>query len=700
MTNAKVAVGVRPWPSWPWLILAAAWLLWRMQAGAGVWDAGELSAAAITLGGSHPPGQPLHALLGWALSLVPLGSMTLRVASLSVLTEIGAAWLLVPVTRRVYALLWGGPAGFMGELAAQLAGLSCLLAAPMWRQASRVEVYGLALLLFIACLERLLAWIAGSRGALRQAALWAGLAAAAHPPHALAGVAVGALFLLALRRRALPEPRALLWAALAFLIGLCGYVYLPLRAFSGATLWGDPTTLDGLWRYVSGAAYQRNLGASEHAGLETARYLLSVVGPAAILGGALTLARATRGGRRSPRTLWALALLPLAAASAALLQPVEPLNPDNVAYFAPAVAALLSVSAASLAGLPLPRWRRPVLSLLLLSFLAVAPLRNDLRTSGRADDPSLETLAAEFTDIPPPRALVVLRSDFAGAAFMRARAEDGARPDVALFIEGLATSSWHWRSLRGHPLFDGRPLRGHGANSQEAWVNGAVAHATGQLAIVSEDDGPVHGRGAVAGPYLAIAARQSDATDTRWTRSVGERLEAELGREALAAPASDSDVVAGLLREEALTRARRLLARRLPGPAGVAYRRALGFLPEELRATVDRLRAPRMIPPPVVHDPAVMLPSEGDALREAATSVLVAGAPADALKLLAWDEARGDARALLQFAIFEWARGAMAEARAALAAFDAAAPELRSEADALRQELDHAEARAASEGNP
>ncbi|NOY94490.1 MAG: hypothetical protein GXP55_25210, partial [Deltaproteobacteria bacterium] len=302
--------------------------------------------------------------------------------------------------------------------------------------------------------------------------------------------------------------------------------------------------------------------------------------------------------------------------SAALLQPVEPLNPDNVAYFAPGVAALLAVSAATLGGLPLRRWRRPALSLILLSFLAVAPLRSDLWASGRADDPSLETLAGEFTDIPPPRALVVLRSDFAGAAFMRARAEDGARPDVALFIEGLATSSWHWRSLRGHPLFDGRALRGHGASSREAWVNGAVAHAMGQVAIVSQDDGPLHGRGAVAGPYLAIAARQPDATDARWTTSIGERLEAELGREAAAASPSDADVVAGVLREEALSRARRLLARRLPGPAGVAYRRALGFLPEELRASVDRLGAPRMVPPPVVRDPAVMLPSEGDALRE------------------------------------------------------------------------------------
>ena len=689
MNDATAAEGSGPWPAWPWLVLAAGWLLWRTQSGPGVWDAGELVAAAVTLGGSHPPGQPLHALLGYAVSLVPLGSMTLRVAWLSALGELGAAWLMVQTTRRVFALRWNTKGHFMSELAAHVAGISCLLAAPMWRQASRVEVYGLGLLLFVASLERMLAWIDGSRRALREAALWAGLAAAVHPPHALAAVAVGAVFLLALRRQALPHARGLLWATVAFLLGLSCYVYLPLRAWAGATLWGDPTTVAGFLSYVSAAAYRGNLGSGDAQRLEVVGYMLSVAGPAAITGAALLLAIALTGRRDTPRETWALVLLPVAAASAGLLQALQIANPDNVAYDAPAVAALIAVGAATLAGLPLTRYRESVLGLALLSFLAVPVLRADLESSGRADDPALETLAGELTDVPPPRALVVLRHDFAGSAFMLARAADGARPDVALLIEGLATSSWHWRSLRSHPLFDGLPVRGRASDPRDAWVNGAVVRAAGHVAVVSEDDGPLAERGAVAGPYLAIAASADEAPTPRWTSCFAERLEPELGREAAAASASDADVVAGVLRQEALTRARRLLARRLPEPAGVAYRRALTSLPERMRAIVDHLGAPRMSAPPVIRDPTAMLPSAGDAVREAATSVLVAGDPVQALQLLEWGEQHGDARSLLQFAVFEWARGAIPEARAALEAFETAAPALRAEGDDLREQLDH-----------
>ena len=96
-----------------------------------------------------------------------------------------------------------------------------------------------------------------------------------------------------------------------------------------------------------------------------------------------------------------------------------------------------------------------------------------------------------------------------------------------------------------------------------------------------------------------------------------------------------------------------------------------------------------MSAPPVIRDPTAMLPSAGDAVREAATSVLVAGDPVQALQLLEWGEQHGDARSLLQFAVFEWARGAIPEARAALEAFETAAPALRAEGDDLREQLDH-----------
>ena len=51
-----------PWLGW--LVVPAGLLAWVSASGFQLWDAMELSGAAWTLGGSHPPGQPLHALLG------------------------------------------------------------------------------------------------------------------------------------------------------------------------------------------------------------------------------------------------------------------------------------------------------------------------------------------------------------------------------------------------------------------------------------------------------------------------------------------------------------------------------------------------------------------------------------------------------------------------------------------------------------
>src|SRR5215471_13052444 len=43
-------------------------------------DSGELILAAAELGVAHPPGTPLHSLLGHLFTLIPLGSIAARVA--------------------------------------------------------------------------------------------------------------------------------------------------------------------------------------------------------------------------------------------------------------------------------------------------------------------------------------------------------------------------------------------------------------------------------------------------------------------------------------------------------------------------------------------------------------------------------------------------------------------------------------------
>src|SRR5438128_12305564 len=62
-----------------------------------MWDASEYITAAYTLGIPHPPGNPLFTLLGRVASLVPVGSVAVRINALAaVCSALSAAlWFLV-----------------------------------------------------------------------------------------------------------------------------------------------------------------------------------------------------------------------------------------------------------------------------------------------------------------------------------------------------------------------------------------------------------------------------------------------------------------------------------------------------------------------------------------------------------------------------------------------------------------------------
>ena len=72
-----------PW----WLLLFVAGAAFLVPNAPGIFDAGELTAAAIELGGSHPPGQPLHALLAHSFTWLPFGTLAFRIALFSAVTE-------------------------------------------------------------------------------------------------------------------------------------------------------------------------------------------------------------------------------------------------------------------------------------------------------------------------------------------------------------------------------------------------------------------------------------------------------------------------------------------------------------------------------------------------------------------------------------------------------------------------------------
>src|SRR5262249_39634054 len=120
-------------------------------------DGGEMVSASIALDIIHPPGHPLTALWGKALSLLPWGPLAFRIALGQALAAVvGLAFLFAAVERIRESLRL--PTEVSGPLAV---GASSLVAFcfGLWFQAVRPEVYALQAMLLMIALERLSALV-------------------------------------------------------------------------------------------------------------------------------------------------------------------------------------------------------------------------------------------------------------------------------------------------------------------------------------------------------------------------------------------------------------------------------------------------------------------------------------------------------------------------------------------------------------
>jgi hypothetical protein len=204
-------------------------------------DSGELITVAYLGGVAHPPGYPLHAMLGKLLTFLPLGSVAWRVNLLSALCDAGAAVLLF----RAVVLL-------TGDRAAGLLAAGAFAFAPLvWPYAITAEVFALnnlfvaGLLYWSARALREAAQGAMSLRTLYLATFWLSLGLANHHTLVFFSVPCG-LLVLALAGRRLLVPRVLLGLGLAMGLGFLPYIYLPLAAARPASVtWGDTATWSG-----------------------------------------------------------------------------------------------------------------------------------------------------------------------------------------------------------------------------------------------------------------------------------------------------------------------------------------------------------------------------------------------------------------------------------------------------------------------
>jgi hypothetical protein len=222
-------------------LLAAAAFGFTISDAVQIADSGELAAAACRLGVAHPPGYPLHTLLGHALCQLPISTPAFRVGLVSLLSGAISVALVLCIIMQLTGNRFAGVA----------AALSLATGDLFWRLSSMTEVFALNTALSLGVV--LAALRAAAPGAGATALLLVGLLAGLGLSNHHSSVLVLPLVVLAVVRPAQPLLR-LAARALALLAGLAAgllpYLQLLLADPRVVPRWGETSTLPGLLHHV------------------------------------------------------------------------------------------------------------------------------------------------------------------------------------------------------------------------------------------------------------------------------------------------------------------------------------------------------------------------------------------------------------------------------------------------------------------
>ncbi len=490
------------------IAFVASFVLFAVMAAPGIeWmDPGELTAAAYTLGGAHPPGHPAHTLLGKLATLLPFGEIAFRVNLLSALFMAAAVAGVLALSRALLET---------ERVAACVAAALVALSPVTQLNATRAEVYAPVAALLMWAMVATVRFVRAGENADGRFVLGAGaacgFAAAFHPVIALAGALP---MIVAIVVSARPRLTKLAPPAIALgLLGLCCYLYLPVRANAGSTpilMWGDPSSPGQLWTLLSGGAYQGNFAVDGSAG-RFAQLMLLVgegVGLTILFGGMLGLLFATISGLKGASLIAASAFLVVAGAATQSFQ-----NPDMPGYVLPALM-MLAIGLAPITGavirmLPTGddsfdargRWRHAVSGAVLLPLVAIGMMGGVVRAEDggfRRTDDALALFSETVDRMPPGPGVYFAEGDATLFAAQYERFVAGARPDIAIANSELLRDRWFLRHVqRQQPELDYTNLTGRKVpvGPQLALQNIATWVVGGDHPLIGKLIGRPNGRG-------------------------------------------------------------------------------------------------------------------------------------------------------------------------------------------------------------
>lgn len=216
-------------------------------------DSGEILTSAATLDIVHPPGYPLHTLIGFLFSkLIFFGNIGWRVNILSAFFAAAAVTVLYLFIKRLTK----------NSLIAIGTSLLFAFSDIFWSQSIRTEVYTLCIFFLILICYLLLIWDEKQEDKyLYWTAFLYGLSwSNAYTIMALIGPPM-VIYVLIRNWRVILKIKLLIFCILLFALGLSVYLYLPLRTWLGP--YDNPAYIkhDGLhtwpqfWKFVNRSIY-------------------------------------------------------------------------------------------------------------------------------------------------------------------------------------------------------------------------------------------------------------------------------------------------------------------------------------------------------------------------------------------------------------------------------------------------------------
>ncbi len=434
------------WPELVAFLVGSAVFTWLVAPGVLWMDVGELAAAAVTLGGAHPPGHPGHSLLGKLACLIPIGEVATRLSFLSAIA-MGAA---LSGTVRLIRVFF--PTQRIMPL---LAVVPTAMAPGIFLNATRPEVYAPTFAILLWAVALAITFIRSdapkSRDGLTSVFL-VSLAASFHPAIALAvALPIALSLILASKKRTLRLlPSALGLVVLSAML----YLYLPSRALASDVpplVWGDPSSLGNLWDVMTASVYQDNFGHSSIGERFADRLALLAEGP-----GLLVLLLGTAGlgfgALTQLRGAGTLLLLCLSVLGAASLQ--SSFNPDMRAYLALVLLAgsvgLAILAMAIFRALPLPEKRTwhcavPIAPMVMIAIWMSA---NDVSRRDNSED-AMQLWDESVSLMPPGPGLYFASGDHSLFVAWYESLVGGARPDIVVANSQLVRDRWFLEYLRG-----------------------------------------------------------------------------------------------------------------------------------------------------------------------------------------------------------------------------------------------------------